>query len=212
MNKSIVIIASLALSASAWSGAAQQTSQPPQHSDRPLAHQPFVAAALDTNKDGIIDSAELANAPAALKALDKNGNGQLEMDEVQPQMPHGRSQPLSPPAHARQPAQPALNGGTDAPVVRPPHAAAEGAPALPGPAILAALDPNRDGIIDAAEMANAPAALKALDKNGDGQLTLDEYNPPRQAGPRRLLRHESSGASQHPQSAPAHRSAAPVNE
>lgn len=45
--------------------------------------------------------------------------------------------------------------------------------------ILEALDPNRDGIIDANEIATAPAALKPLDKNGDGQITWDEIRPPR---------------------------------
>jgi len=41
--------------------------------------------------------------------------------------------------------------------------------------IVAALDPNGDGVIDATEIANASAALKKLDKNGDGQLTAEEY-------------------------------------
>jgi hypothetical protein len=45
----------------------------------------------------------------------------------------------------------------------------------PTPLIVKALDANGDGIIDAAEIANAPAALKKLDKNGDGVLTRDEY-------------------------------------
>jgi Ca2+-binding EF-hand superfamily protein len=40
-----------------------------------------------------------------------------------------------------------------------------------------ALDADRDGVISAAELANAPAALKALDKNGDGKLTEDEVRP-----------------------------------
>lgn len=40
-----------------------------------------------------------------------------------------------------------------------------------------ALDADHDGIISAAELANAPAALKALDKNGDGKLTEDEVRP-----------------------------------
>ena len=43
--------------------------------------------------------------------------------------------------------------------------------------LFAALDTNGDGVIDAAEMANAPAALKKLDRNGDGQLTEDEVRP-----------------------------------
>lgn len=44
------------------------------------------------------------------------------------------------------------------------------------------LDANGDGVIDAAEIANAPAALKKLDKNGDGKLTRDEVMPNRQKG------------------------------
>jgi hypothetical protein len=45
----------------------------------------------------------------------------------------------------------------------------------PVPAIIAALDANHDGVIDADEIANASAALKTLDKNGDGKLTRDEF-------------------------------------
>ncbi|MCX7825756.1 MAG: EF-hand domain-containing protein [Verrucomicrobiae bacterium] len=48
----------------------------------------------------------------------------------------------------------------------------------PPPPIIAVLDVNRDGVIDAAEIANAPVALRRLDKNGDGRLTPDEFWPP----------------------------------
>ena len=41
--------------------------------------------------------------------------------------------------------------------------------------IIAALDANHDGVIDADEIANASAELKTLDKNGDGKLTPDEF-------------------------------------
>ena len=51
------------------------------------------------------------------------------------------------------------------------------------PPIIAALDANHDGVIDAAEIANAPAALRTLDKNGDGKLTMDETRP-QGGGPR----------------------------
>jgi hypothetical protein len=44
---------------------------------------------------------------------------------------------------------------------------------------MAALDANKDGVIDAAEIANASAALGKLDKNGDGRLTTEELRPPR---------------------------------
>ena len=50
--------------------------------------------------------------------------------------------------------------------------------------IVAALDANGDGVIDAQEIANAPAALRTLDKNGDGQLTRDEFRRPREDGNR----------------------------
>lgn len=43
--------------------------------------------------------------------------------------------------------------------------------------LMAALDANGDGVIDAQEIANAPTALKALDKNNDGKITRDELRP-----------------------------------
>jgi len=51
-------------------------------------------------------------------------------------------------------------------------------PGRPMSPIVAALDANKDGVIDASEIANAVAALKTLDKNGDGKLTQDEFRPP----------------------------------
>ena len=78
---------------------------------------------------------------------------------------------------------------------RPPRPEGPGGPGhrrhRPPPPIIAALDANHDGVIDAAEIANAPAALLTLDKNGDGKLnsavpllmallyvTLPEKGPP----------------------------------
>lgn len=52
----------------------------------------------------------------------------------------------------------------------------------PLPPIIAALDANGDGVIDAGEIAKAAESLKKLDKNGDGKLTIDEYMPPRPQG------------------------------
>jgi len=54
----------------------------------------------------------------------------------------------------------------------------------PGPPLLAALDTNKDGKLDANEIANASNALKTLDKNKDGELTQDEIGGPRQGGGR----------------------------
>lgn len=73
-------------------------------------------------------------------------------------------------------------GGPDGPGPRGP-----GGPGMgghrPPPPLVGVLDANRDGIIDAEEIANASAALKKLDKNGDGKLTPDELRPPRPEGP-----------------------------
>jgi hypothetical protein len=54
----------------------------------------------------------------------------------------------------------------------------------PAPLIVAALDANHDGVIDADEIANASTVLKSLDKKGDGKLTWDEYmgKPPKRPG------------------------------
>ena len=52
----------------------------------------------------------------------------------------------------------------------------------PPPPIMAVLDANHDGVIDASEIANASKALLKLDKNGDGKLTQDELRPPRPEG------------------------------
>jgi hypothetical protein len=114
---------------------------------------------LDANGDGIIDADEIANAPAALKKLDKNGDGQLTPDEYMPPPPEGTNAPPPPPE------------GPDG--------------KRPVPPIVAALDTNGDGIIDASEIANASASLLKLDKNGDGKLTPNEYrpHPPGRRGP-----------------------------
>jgi hypothetical protein len=105
---------------------------------------PPIVAALDANKDGVIDASEIASAPAALAKLDKNADGQLTADELHPARPADAPQP---PADA---------------------------PKRPVSPLFAALDTDGDGTISAAELANAPASLAKLDKNGDGKLTPDE--------------------------------------
>ena len=51
------------------------------------------------------------------------------------------------------------------------------------PLVVATLDANHDGVIDAAEINNASEALKSLDKNADGKLTGAEFRRPRPARP-----------------------------
>ena len=49
--------------------------------------------------------------------------------------------------------------------------------------MVATLDANHDGVIDAAEINNASVALKSLDKNADGKLSSTELRRPRPTRP-----------------------------
>ncbi len=73
---------------------------------------------------------------------------------------------------------------------------------MPNP-IIEALDLNKDGTIDADEIAKASVSLKKLDKNGDGKLTADEFRPQRPGGPggveRGGPRGQSGGEGNRPQ-------------
>jgi len=60
----------------------------------------------------------------------------------------------------------------------PPPGGPRGGPPHRPPPLIAALDANHDGRIDATEIANSSAALAALDLNKDGQLSADELQPP----------------------------------
>jgi len=50
--------------------------------------------------------------------------------------------------------------------------------------LMAALDPNNDGVIDEKEIEQASKSLKTLDKNSDGKITMEELRPQRPDGPR----------------------------
>jgi hypothetical protein len=67
------------------------------------------------------------------------------------------------------------------PPANPPPGGGPGG-ARPKPPIIAALDADGDGVISAAEIANAPTALKKLVKNGADHLTMDDLRPPRPEG------------------------------
>lgn len=140
---------------SAFTALAQQPAGPPgEHHGPPPGHRPPpspLMMVLDTNRDGELDAAEIANASAALLTLDKNGDGKLTAEELRPPPPPGGTNHL--------------NFGP--PPGRLPH---------PGP-LLAALDTNKDGVLDADEIANASTSLLRLDVNGDGKLSREELRP-----------------------------------
>lgn len=137
---------------------------------------PPLVAALDANHDGVIDADEIANAANALKKLDKNGDGKLTEAELRPPRPEGVERPKDP----RNDPRDGQAGGPGEEGRRPDGMNGDGP--RPKPPLIAALDANGDGEIDAAEIANASAALQALDKNNDGKLTPDEVRPPRPEG------------------------------
>lgn len=178
-NLSKLVVAGLALAASAGITAAQPDGPPPSDRDRPLPRRegppgdPAMRGprlvlplfqALDTNGDGVIDANEMTNALAVLKKLDKNGDGILTLDELLPPPPEGKAAP--------RPDGPPPKAGAGDSSRRPPV-----------PPIIAVLDTNNDGVIDADEIANASAALKKLVKNGDGKLTVDQLLGPLPSGP-----------------------------
>jgi hypothetical protein len=83
-----------------------------------------------------------------------------------------------------------------------PNASTPRAKASP-PLVVATLDANHDGIIDAGEIANASQALKSLDKNADGSLSREELRrgrPTRSAGAaastRSMKKRPSAGVSE----------------
>ena len=115
---------------------------------------PPAAAVIDTNRDGVLDATEIANAAAALGTLDADKDGILTPEELMPKGGRGPGRPDGAP-----------EGGHEG---RP----GPGRPPMAGP-----LDADKDGTLDATEIANAPKVLAGLDKNADGSVTRDEMRP-----------------------------------
>ena len=124
-------------------------------------HQSLIKAALDANKDHVIDASEIAGASAALKTLDLNRDGMLTADEIRPPRPQRAEANGS-----------AAQGSTP----EGEHRDWKNGKQHRISPLVAALDANHDGIIDANEIANASRTLAQLDKNGDGKLTREDLH------------------------------------
>jgi Ca2+-binding EF-hand superfamily protein len=121
-----------------------------------IAALPPLMGLMDLDQDGRLSAAEIANAPAVLTALDKDKDGRLTADEL-----------------SLGPAGRAGRSGEGVPRGRGPG----------GPGAAGVFDADRDGIIDAQEIARAATALSALDANSDGQLAPEEFFGGRGRGP-----------------------------
>jgi hypothetical protein len=214
MNRSLTLL--VAASALLWAAQSSNAQDNPTPEHRPRAprhagagpreggrpHGPPLVAALDVNRDGTLDAAELSNAPAALKRLDANSDGQLSREEFAPRRPGRPGQPPPPPAP---------DGASDAETPAPGTPGQIPPPLRPAPPFMAALDVDHNSVLDADEIANAAAALLTLDTNQDGQLTPDEYRPsPRHAGPRGG--HSEQGQGAQPRGPRGHRPPPPAGD
>ena len=83
--KRTYLFAAAALLASTLAVKAQDAQRP-----RGQGGNNLLFAALDTNKDGVLDADEIAKAPEALKKLDKNGDGKITREELRPADGQGR--------------------------------------------------------------------------------------------------------------------------
>jgi outer membrane protein assembly factor BamB len=112
-----------------------------------------VLAALDTDKNKVISTAEMQRASETLTRLDQNQDGKLTEEELRP--PGSRSGEGARGGRNR--------GGRGGMRFMPVHAT---------------LNANENNEIDNSELKNAAAALRKLDKNNDGTLTEEEVGPP----------------------------------
>jgi Ca2+-binding EF-hand superfamily protein len=117
---------------------------------------------FDANKDGVLTRVEL---PERLQPIfdraDTNKDGKLTVEEIT------RSAAAAAPQSMGRGEREGREGGD--------RGRGPGGGRGPGDRLLAALDTNHDGMLDAAEIQAARTALRTLDTNQDGRLTPDEY-------------------------------------
>ncbi len=119
-----------------------------------------------------------ARAEEFFRRMDANGDGKVTLDEVpEPRRPMvekliSRGDKDGDKALTLNELVGAFGGG------QPGNPQTPGERLAPPPGLFFALDANRDGKLDAAEIAAAADVIRKLDKNGDGNVTFDEILPP----------------------------------
>jgi Ca2+-binding EF-hand superfamily protein len=126
--------------------------------------------AFDANHDGQLVKSELPERMQPLfDRADANKDGKLSVDEIR--------------KSAQSSANAASGGARGEGGERGEREGVRGGPGRGGfDPMLAALDANHDGLLQADEVRGAADALRALDKNHDGRLTADEYRPAGRSG------------------------------
>lgn len=148
-----------------------------------IAAAPQSLIKLDRNADGQITAAEyntrmddkaaISDLERRLMALDRNGDGVLSTDEVPERMrPMFDRGDTNHDGRLDKAEIAAMNAKQADPQGRP---VGRGNFQSMDPIALA-LDADRDGVLSAAEIANAAAALKTLDQNGNGSLEANEIH------------------------------------
>jgi hypothetical protein len=87
MMKALTLTTTLVIATSGFSFALDSASENPRRGPRPA---PPLVAALDLNKDGVIDADEISKASESLKSLDKDSDGKLTREEVRPERRGGK--------------------------------------------------------------------------------------------------------------------------
>jgi hypothetical protein len=171
-----MILRIFALLAPLTAAALAQTSPAADHPARSRGGPAFrghpLVRMIDLDRDGALSATELAQAPIALGGLDTDGDGSLSATELHPGRGGARR-----PAHAGPPAADQRPGRPAGASQHRPAAHAGTPRAHPSDLVMLALDANEDGVLAAAELANATRSLSALDGNRDGQLSADELRP-----------------------------------
>jgi len=169
VNKTPYLIAATLLAITAGAALAQETAAP--------AATGKPRAALDANKDGVIDRSEAAAHPrlaGRFDQLDRNKDGKLQRDEL-PRMKHGR--------HGGR----GGHGGFGFGFAGPDVDADKDGRISKAEALAAAtarferMDANKDGFIDQADREawakqRREARFKAVDTDGDGKLSQAELD------------------------------------